>query len=99
PRAFCSWRLDILTGPASSLFALAPREAPPVLAPRRFRRTRLAERDGNGLTAALNLAAATAAAALELAMLELVRDAPGGLPLSRVDLAMRYLTCFSMAER
>jgi len=46
----------LLTGPVSSLFALAPREAPPVLAPaRRFRRTRLAERDGNGQTAPLTL--------------------------------------------
>src|SRR5262249_7141142 len=89
----------LLTGPLSSLFALAPREAPPVLAPaRRFRRTRLAERDGNGQTAPLTLPPRPRRPRLSSPCLNLCVTRPAVFLCLGVDLAMRYLTCFSVAE-
>src|SRR5690349_20531104 len=73
----------LLVGFAAGLLALGLGEVAGVLALARiFRRARFLERDGNGLAAALDAPAPATAAPLELAMLELVHDAAGGLALS-----------------
>src|SRR5262249_25619684 len=73
----------LLGGLAARFLALGPGQMPLVLAfAVVFRRARLAERDGDGLPAALHLATLAAAAALELAVLELVHHTAGGLSLT-----------------
>src|SRR5689334_6940716 len=73
----------LLAGLSSRLFALVLGEASLVLLLACvFRRCGLAQRDGNRLTAALDLAAAPSGTALEFAMLEFVHDAASGLPLT-----------------
>src|SRR5262249_37576088 len=86
PSARADMRLALallLRGLTVRLLALGSRQVAPVLGfALVFRRTGFLERDGNGLAAALDLAAVSAGAALELAVLELVHDATGGLALS-----------------
>src|SRR5262245_13729963 len=72
----------LLAGLATRFLALRAREVAAIVALALiFRVSRLLQRDGDRLLAAPDLAALSARPALQLAVLELVHDASGGLAL------------------